>query len=87
MVFGSLRNKLLVLMILLSLLPLIGISVFSYIVDSTQISEDIKLSLENKAQDTADKLDIMLRSQRQEVATMAATFSLVYPALDGQKQT
>jgi signal transduction histidine kinase len=83
-VFGSLRNKLLVLMILLSLLPLIGISIFSYIVDSTQISEDIKLSLENKAQDTADKLDIMLRSQRQEVATMAATLSLVYPALDDQ---
>jgi signal transduction histidine kinase len=83
-VLGSLRNKLLILMIVLSLLPLAGISVFSYLVDSRQISEDIKLSLENKAQDTADKIDIMLRSQRQEVATMAATISLVYPALDAQ---
>jgi len=84
--FRSLRNKLLVLIIVLSLLPLIGISIFSYFVDSRQISEDIKLSLENKAQDTADKLDIMLRSQRQEVATMAATFSLFYPTLDEQSR-
>lgn len=78
-VFASLRNKLLFLMIVLSLLPLIVLSIFSYLVDSRQISEDIKLSLENKAQDTADKIDNMLRSQKMEVATMAATFSLVYP--------
>jgi signal transduction histidine kinase len=84
LVFGSLRNKLLVLMIVLSLLPLIGISIFSYLVESWQISENIKLSLENKAQDTADKLDIMLRSQKQEVAAMASTFSLVYPKLESE---
>ena len=79
--FGSLRNKLLVLMILLSLLPLVGISVFSYYVGSKQIAEDrIKLSLENKAQDTADKVDLMLRGQKQQVASMATTFALLYSA-------
>jgi signal transduction histidine kinase len=80
--FKSLRNKLLVLMIVLSLLPLIGISIFSYAVIRRQITEDITLSLENKAQDTADKIDIMLRSQRQEVASMASTFSLVFPDVE-----
>jgi len=80
MVFRSLRNKLLILMIVLSLLPLVGISVFSYYVGSKQIAEDrIKLALENKAQDTADKIDNMLRGQEFEVASMAGTFSLVYP--------
>ncbi len=80
--FGSLRNKLLVLMILLSLLPLVGISIFSYYVGSKQIAEDrIKLSLENKAQDTADKVDLVLRGQRQQVASMATTFALLYPFL------
>ena len=39
------------------------------------------LPLENKAQDTADKIDIMLRGQKQEVASMATTFSLIYPLL------
>ena len=83
LVFGSLRTKLLVLMIALSLLPLIGISIFSYNAGSKQIAEDrIKLLLENKAQDTADKIDIMLRSQKQEVASMALTFWRNYPELD-----
>ncbi|MBZ5499288.1 MAG: HAMP domain-containing protein [Acidobacteriia bacterium] len=83
--FRSVRNKLLVLMIVLSLLPLMGISVFSYFVGSRQIAEDrIQLVLKNKAQDTADKIDIMLRSQKQEVASMATTFSLIYPSLGEQ---
>ncbi len=83
MAFRSLRNKLLVLTILLSLLPLVGISVLSYYMGSFQIAEDrIKLLLENKAQDTADKIDIMLRSQRQEVLSMETTFSLVFSSLD-----
>ncbi len=78
--FRSLRQKLLILMIVLSLLPLIGISTFSLMVGSRQIAEDrIKLALENKAQDTADKIDIMLRGQGEEVASMAATFSLMFP--------
>jgi len=88
--FRSLRDKLLLLMILLSLLPLVGISLSSYYFGSKQIAEDrIKLSLENKAQDAADKIDIMLRSQKQEVASMATTFSLIDPLLGEQqgKQT
>ena len=84
--FKSLRDKLLLLMILLSLLPLAGISLSSYYFGSKQIAEDrIKLSLENKAQDTADKIDIMLRSQKQEVASMATTYSIVDPLLSGQQ--
>ena len=87
MVFRSLRNKLLFLMIVLSLLPLVGISFFSYLVGSKQITEDrIKLALENKAQDTADKIDIMLRSQRQEVASIASIVSLNSPALGEQNR-
>jgi signal transduction histidine kinase len=86
--FKSLRNKLLLLMILLSLLPLVGISISSYYFGSKQIAEDrIKLSLENKAQDTADKIDIILRGQKQEVASMATTFSLIYPILGAQRRT
>jgi signal transduction histidine kinase len=85
MPFRSLRNKLLVLMIALSLLPLIGISLFSYFVGSKQIEKDrIKLALENKAQDTADKIDLVLRSQKQEVPSMANTVSLLYPSLGEQ---
>jgi signal transduction histidine kinase len=82
MPFRSLRNKLLVLIIVLSLLPLVGISLFSYFVGSRQIEEDrIKLALENKAQDTADKIDLVLRGQKQEVPSMANTVSLLYPSL------
>lgn len=85
MPFRSLRNKLLVLMIVLSLLPLVGISLFSYFVGSKQIAEDrIKLALENKAQDTADKIDLVLRGQKQEVPSMASTVSLFYPSLGEQ---
>jgi signal transduction histidine kinase len=85
MVFRSLRDKLLSLMIMLSLLPLVGISVFSYFVGSKQITEDrIKLALENKAQDTADKIDIVLRGQKQEVPSMANTVALYHSALAEQ---
>jgi signal transduction histidine kinase len=86
-VFRSLRNKLLALMIALSLLPLIGISVFSYNAGSKQIAEDrIKLLLESKAQDTADKIDIMLRNQKQEVGSMAAIFWRAFPDFGRQRQ-
>jgi signal transduction histidine kinase len=85
MSFRSLRNKLLVLIILLSLLPLVGISLFSYFVGSYQIAEDrIKLALENKAQDTADKIDLLLRAQEQDMPAMASTFSLIYPSFGVQ---
>jgi signal transduction histidine kinase len=82
-VFRSLRNKLLTLMISLSLLPLLGLAAFSYFIGSRQIAEDrIKLSLEKMAQDTADKVDIMLRQEKEQVASMASNFPIVYPSLD-----
>jgi two-component system, NtrC family, sensor kinase len=83
-VFRSVRNKLLTLMILLSLVPLSGIAILSYHVSSKQIAEDrIKLSLEKMAQDTADKIDLMLRQRKEEIHSMATTFPLIYPSLKG----
>ncbi len=79
-VFRSLRNKLLTMMILLALIPLGGISAISYFIGSKQIAEDrIKLSLEKMAQDTADKIDLVLREKKEEAQSMATTFSLIYP--------
>ena len=65
-IFHSVRNKLLILMIALSLLPLAGMSVFSYFMGKSLIQERIQLSLDKMAQDTADKVDLMLRGNREE---------------------
>jgi signal transduction histidine kinase len=78
---GSVRNKLLVLMIALSLLPLGGMSAFSYFIGRKQIQERINLSLEKMAQDTADKIDLILRGKKEEIHSMAATLPLIYPGL------
>ncbi len=80
-VFRSLRNKLLTLMIVLSLLPLAGMSLFSYFIVSNQIQDRIRLSLAKMAQDTADKIDLMLREKREEVHSMATTFPLIYSSM------
>jgi len=80
-VLKSLRTKLLMLIMLLSLVPLAGVAGFSFYIGSTQIAKDIRLSLEKMAQDTADKIDIILREKREEVHSMAGTFSLIYPSL------
>jgi len=86
-VFRSLRNKLLTLMISLSLLPLVGLAAFSYFIGSRQIAEDrIKLSLDKMAQDTADKIDLMLRQEKEQVASMASNLSIVYPSLDARNR-
>jgi signal transduction histidine kinase len=87
LMFRSLRNKLLTLTITLSLIPLVGISAFSYFIGSRQIAEDrIKLSLEKMAQDTADKIDVMLREKKEEIYSMATTFPLIYPVMDDRHQ-
>lgn len=75
--FNSVRNKLLFLMIALSLLPLAGMSAFSYWIGSRQIQERISLSLTKMAQDTADKIDLMLRGKKEEIRSMAATYPLL----------
>jgi signal transduction histidine kinase len=81
--FRSLKNKLLVLMISLSLLPLVGISSFSYFIWSRQIARDrVKLSLETMAQDTADKIDLMLGESKEQSNSMASTLPLIFPRLD-----
>jgi two-component system, NtrC family, sensor kinase len=84
-VFRSLRNKLLTLMIALSLLPLAGIATFSNVIGSRQIAEDrIKLALETMAQDTADKIDIMLSEKKQESHSMGTTLPLISQSLGHQ---
>jgi signal transduction histidine kinase len=79
--FRSVRNKLLILMIALSLLPLLGISIFSYFMAGKQIEERITLSLGKMSQDTADKVDLTLRGKRDEIRFMARTFPLIYSGL------
>ncbi len=85
-VFRSLRNKLLTLMIALSLFPLVGMATFSYFIGSRQIQERIRLSLEKMAQDTADKIFLMLREKREEIHSMASTFPLIYPTLNDRQR-
>ena len=81
--FRSLKNKLLVLMISLSLLPLVGVSAFSYFIWSRQIARDrVQLSLETMAQDTADKIDLMLGQNKEQSNSMASTLPLIFPRLD-----
>ncbi|HYK87363.1 MAG TPA: HAMP domain-containing protein, partial [Acidobacteriota bacterium] len=84
-VFRSLRNKLLTLIITLSLLPLVGMAGFSYFIGSRQIQERIRLSLEKMAQDTTDKIYLMLQEKREEIHWMASTFPLIYPSM-GERQ-
>lgn len=83
-VFHSLHTKLLTFTILLSLVPLAGISVISYFFGSKQIAEDrIKLSLEKMAQDTADKIDLFLREKKQEAHYMATTLPMIQAPIGG----
>ncbi len=72
--FGTLRNKLIVLMMGLSLLPLGGMAIFSYFMARRQIEERINLWLGRMAQDTADKVDLMLRAKKEEIHSMATTY-------------
>ena len=68
-------------MILLSLVPLAGMSAFSYFIGSSQLEESITFSLEKMAQDTADKIDLMLRQKKEDVQSMAAILPLIYPRI------
>ncbi len=87
-VFRSLHTKLLTFTIVLSLVPLAGIAAISYFIGSKQIAEDrIKLSLEKMAQDTADKIDLVLHEKKQEALNMAITFPLIQaPTAEGRRE-
>ncbi len=76
--FHSVKNKLLVLMIVLSFLPLTGMAIFAYFVGRNLIQEHIRLSLDKMAQDTADKIDLILRGKKEDIRSMATTFPLIY---------
>jgi signal transduction histidine kinase len=73
-------------MIILSLFPLAGMSMFSYFVGRNLIQERIRLSLEKMAQDTADKIDLLLRGKKEEIHLMRTSFSLIYNRLDSGDQ-
>lgn len=79
--FRSVRNKLLFIMIALSLLPLLGMSAFSYLISKKRIQESITLSLGKMAQDTADKVDLVLAGKKDEIHSMATTYPLIYRGL------
>ena len=69
------------------MIPLAGISAFSYFIGSKQITEDrTKLSLEKMAQDAADKIDLMLLEDKEEIRSMATSFPLIYPRVDNRNR-
>ena len=76
-VFHTLRNRLLALMILLSMLPLMGMAALSWFAGREQIQNQIRDSLGKMAQDAADKFDMILRSKREELHSMAVSYSLL----------
>lgn len=68
----SLRYKLILLILPLCLVPLIGISVFSYIVSKERITEDrIVLYLEQIAEEVADAIHLTLLEKKEELVSMA----------------
>ena len=73
----TLRSKLLALMILLSLLPLAGMAFISWFAGREQIQTQIRDSLGKMAQDAADKIDMILRGKREELHSMAVSYSLL----------
>jgi two-component system, NtrC family, sensor kinase len=74
-------------MISLSLLPLAGMSIFSYFTGRKQIQDRIRLSLDKMAQDTADKVDLTLRGREDEVHSMATTYPLIYHGLNDKNRS
>ena len=76
-IFRTVRSKLLALMILLSLLPLAGMAALSWFAGRDQIQNQIRDSLGKMAQDAADKIDMILRGKREELHSMAVSYSLL----------
>src|SRR5690606_15264969 len=67
----SLRQKLLLLFLPLCLLPLLGISLFSYFIAKQRITEDrIVLYLEQIADDIADTIQLTLLEKKEETVSM-----------------
>jgi signal transduction histidine kinase len=76
-VFHTIRSKLMALMILLSLLPLAGMAAISWFAGREQIQNQVRDSLRKMAQDAADKIDMILRGKREELHSMAVSYSLL----------
>jgi len=64
-------------MILLSLLPLMGMAAISWFAGREQIQNQIRESLGKMAQDATDKIDMILRGKREELHSMAVSYSLL----------
>jgi signal transduction histidine kinase len=68
---GTLRNRLLLFILPLCLLPLIGISVFSYFVAKERITQDrIVLYLQQIAAEEADAIQLTLLEKKEETVSM-----------------
>ena len=76
-IFHSLRSRLLALMIPLSLLPLAAMAAIFWFAGSEQIQNQTRGSLGKIAQDSADKFDMILRGKREELHSMAVSYSLL----------
>ena len=76
-IFHTLTSRLPALMILLSLLPLAGMATISWFAGRQQIQNQIRDSLGKMAQDAADKIDMILRGKREELHSMAVSYSLL----------
>ena len=64
-------------MLVLSLLPLGGMSLIVYHAGRDEIQDRIRVSLGKMAQDAADKIDMVLRGKREELHAMAISYSLL----------
>lgn len=74
-------------MISLSLLPLTGMSLWSYLAGRKQIQDSIRLSLRKMAQDTADKIDLVLRGKKEEIHSLADMYPLFSRELRSGEQS
>jgi signal transduction histidine kinase len=71
--FGSMRVKILLLLVVTGLLPLVVVSVLFYIsARQLIVSDRVEIYLNHLSQQTADKLDLFLTERREEGLAMAS---------------
>ena len=73
----SIRSRIMAFVMIISLIPLVGLSLFFYFQARERITEDrSRLFLEQIAQDTVDKIDLTLLEKRQSVRSIASSLSI-----------
>ncbi len=75
--FRSIRSRILAFVMIISLTPLVGLSLFFYFQARERVTEDrSRLFLEQIAQDTVDKIDLTLLEKRQSVRSITSSLSI-----------